>query len=192
MNTSNLPPEQPVKLYEVFTYAKDEKHAFLTADLLFGSAALWIPILLGLMFYSKTSPWSELIKLLDSGGGYTFSLAYLAAGSSFLYLERRKKTVNDFRDEISPNIWTWVQVYLVFGIVLTGAHFSYQILVPNTTNTFLNSLEFLYFVLAIHFGVRLFCLKNIEKLPGKLEQYRKREDEKAKKIAEARDGEEPY
>jgi hypothetical protein len=56
----------------------------------------------------------------------------------------------------------------------------------------LNSLEFLYFVLAIHFGVRLFCLKNIEKLPGKLEQYRKREEEKAKKIAEARGSDDPY
>lgn len=192
MNTTNLPPEQPVNLYEVFTFAKDEKHAFFTADLLFGSAALWIPLLLGVMFFSRSTPWNEFIKLLNSGGGYTFSLAYLAAGSSFLYLERRKETINDFRDEICPNIWTWHQAYLVVGIVLTGAHFAYQILVPNTTNAFLNLLEFAYFVLAIRFGVRLFCLKNIDKLPGKLEHYRKREAEKARKIAEVRDSDEPY
>lgn len=192
MNPTNQSSSQSVNIYEVFKYAKDEKHAFFTADVLFGSAALWLPILLGIMFISKSSPWNEFIKLLDSGSGYTFSLAYLAAGSSFLYLERKVKTINDFRDEVFPNLWTWHQFYLVVGISLTGAHFAYQILIPNQSSSFLNFLELVYFIFAIRFGVQLFCLKNIDKLPGKLEHYRKCEEERARKIAEVQDSDEPY
>lgn len=194
MNTPNFQPKLKVNIYEVFEHAKDEKQAFLAADLLLGSAALWIPLLLGLMFLAKTSPWNECIKLLDSGAAYTFALAYLAAGSSFLLLERRQKNINNFREEIYPNLWTWVIGYLVVGIVLTGAHCSYQILMPepDRTNLLLNSLETIYLGLAIRLGVQLFCLRNIEKLPGKLEMYLKMEGEKAKKIAQDGKSDEPY
>lgn len=191
MNTTNQPHEK-VNIYDVFEHARDEKHAFFTSDLLVGSAALWVPLLLSVTFLSNTNPWNEFIKLLDSGGAYTFSLAYLAAGSSFLYLERRQKTINDFRDEICPNLWTWNQLYLIVGIALTGSHFAYQILIPNKTNFVLNLLELLYFILAIRFGLQLFCLRNIHKLPGKLELYRKREEEKTKEIAAVRGSDELY
>lgn len=181
---TTTPENNKSDIFSVFNYATDEKHAFIYADLFVGSAALWIPLVLGIMFYTKTSIYYELVKLLDSGSGYTFSLAFLAAESSYIYLQRRKKQLNDLRDEFAPNIWLWCQMTLGGGIVLTVAHYSYQILVPNNTNLLLNILQSLFFIWTIYLGNILFCLKNIEKLPGELDKYRKKEKEKAKNLGE--------
>jgi hypothetical protein len=193
MNTTAKPQtQQKINIYEVFKYTKDEKHVFLSADLFFGSAALWIPLLLGVLLYTKTSLWGELLKLLDSGGGYTFALAYLAAGSSFLYLDRKKGTINDFRDEVSPNILTSCLISMAIGVLLTGTHFTNQIHEPGKSDSLLNWVEFFYLLWVVYLGIRLFCLKNIDKLPGKLDHYIKSEQEKAKQIAEAGNSDEPY
>lgn len=182
---------EKLDLYQVFNFAKEEKDAFVLADLLFGSAALWLPLLLGLMYQSKTTMWRELVKLLDSGAGYTFALAYLAAGGSYLYLDRMKKTVNVMRDEASPNVFRSFVILVVFGLACTIAHFSNLIFTESSTLA-LNVLEIAYLIVSIFFGIRLFCLKNIDKLPGKLEMFQARETARARAIADAAKSENEY
>lgn len=169
--TTSASPGKKVKLFQVFDYAKDEKNVFFLSDIALGTSALWLPILLGAIFYTKTSPWAELIKLLDAGSGYTFALPFLAASSSFLYLDRRKKNVNNLRNKIAPNILMQCFLLALLGLVLAGAHFTALIFDKDAGSFLLNYIQFAFVVFAVFTGLQLFCIKNIGAFPDELMQY---------------------
>lgn len=163
-------------LYEVFNYAKDEKHVFFTSDLMLGTTALWLPILLGIILYPHSDPWAELIKLLDAGSGYTFALPFLTASSSFIFLERARRKANSWRDIFAPDITLQCVTYLTLGLILTGVHFTALIYDKDAGIPLLNLLQVIFVFLVIRLGIKLFCLKNIDRLPDEFMQYRQQID----------------
>lgn len=181
-NTSSANSEKKIDHFQVFKYAKDEKTVFWLADIALGSSALWLPLLLGTIFYTKTTFCAELIKLLDAGSGYTFALPFLATSSSFLYLERRKRSVNDLRSRVAPNVLTECIVLAILGLIFAGAHFTALIFDKDAGSFILNYIQFSFVVATIFTGIQLFCLRNINKLPDELTKYRSEEQEKATQI----------
>lgn len=181
-NTSSVTSEKKIGIFQVFSYAKDEKTVFLLADIALGTSALWLPLLLGTIFYPKTNPWDELVKLLDAGSGYTFVLAFLAASGSFLFLERRKRSVNDLRNRVAPNILTQFLLLAIFGLIFTGAHFTALMLDKDAGSFGLNYVQFAFVIFTIFTGAQLFCLKNVDKLPDELKKYLLEERKKAAEI----------
>lgn len=173
------------RILNVFKYAKDEKTVFLWSDIFLGTAALWLPLFLGTIFFEKTSPWAELVRLLDAGSGYTFALPFLAAASSFFYLERKQGPINDLRDRVAPRTFGLCIFFAIIGPILTGAHFTALLFDKGAGGFILNFVQFIFVVATLGLGVRLFCLKNIAKLPDALSKYQMQEQEKADKILEA-------
>lgn len=180
--TSSETSVKKINIFQVFDYAKDEKTVFWLADIALGTSALWLPLLLSIIFYTKTTFNAELVKLLDAGSGYTFALPFLATSSSFLYLERRKRNVNDLRSRIAPNILTECIVLAILGLIFAGAHFTALIFDKDAGSFFLNYIQFAFVVATIFTGTQLFCLRNINKLPDELTKYRSEEQEKANQI----------
>ena len=185
-------PKQPEDLYKVFHFAKDEKQVFFASDLLLGTSALWLPLLLGIILYPHSTPCAELIKLLDAGSGYTFALPFLTASASFIFLERTKRKANSLRDIFSPNITLQCVTYLILGLILTGVHFTAVIFDKDAGNPFLNTLQAIFVILVLQLGVKLFCLKNIDRLPDKFTQYRQQEEKTVDKITEAAKNDEQF
>jgi hypothetical protein len=171
-----------IKIFHVFNYAKDEKKVFWMSDIFLGTFALWLPLLLGLIFYTKTSFCAELVKLLDAGSGYTFALPFLAASSSFIFLEQKKKDVDDLRNKLAPNIFIYCSLLAIFGFILTGIHFTASIFDKNSSRCLLNLIQSIFVILTIDLGLNLFCLKNVDKLPDELKKYLSVEKEKAAEI----------
>lgn len=166
MSTAN---SNKPSLYEALKHAKDEKRAFLFIDVIAGSAGLWIPVLIvGLLMPDRT-PLGELLSLLKSAGAYTFSIAFLCASYSFLYLDRRKNAINQIREEYDSNISLSTILLLAVGMMLIGFQLSL------TNNCLLVFIQILYLMIAIWFGVKLFCLKNIDKIPGELDRIKAQE-----------------
>ena len=174
-----------IDMYRVFDFAKDEKHVFLTSDLLLGTAALWLPILLGIILFPHSNPWAEVVKLLDAGSGYTFALPFLTASASFLFLERARRKVNSKREQIAPSIVMECVIHLIIGLILVGVHFTALIFNKDAGSPFLNALQVVFLVAVLRLGRKLFCLKNIDKLPDELMQYRQNEQENATSLRAA-------
>jgi hypothetical protein len=185
--TTNMPPDTDAKtkILEVFSYAKDEKTVFLWSDIFLGTSALWLPLFLGAIFFQKTTPWAELVKLLDAGSGYTFALPFLAASSSFFYLERKQGPINDLRDRVAPRTFGLCIFFAIIGPILTGAHFTALLFDKGAGGDLLNCVQFIFVAAVLGLGVRLFCLKNIVKLPDALSKYQAQEQEKAEAIRNA-------
>ena len=182
INTSSAKSEKKIGILQVFDYAKDEKKVFFLSDIIFGTFALWFPLLLGLIFYAKTNLCYEFVKLLDSGSGYTFALPFLLASSSFIFIEEKKKDVEHLRNKLAPNIFIYCLVVAVFGLLFTGIHFTASLLDISASRTVLNTIQFGFVVITIVLGFNLFCLKNVDKLPDELKIYLLEEKKKATEL----------
>lgn len=181
--TSSASSGKKIGIFQVFGYAKDENAIFLLADIALGTSALWLPLLLGTVFYPKTTPWAELVKLLDAGSGYTFALPFLAASSSFLFLEgKRKKAVSDLRSRLAPNIHKECFVLAILLPLFAGAHFTALIFDKDAGNFILNYIQIAFVIATVYTGVQLFCLRNIDKLPDELKNYISEGQKKAAEI----------
>ncbi len=200
--------ETKPSLHQAWKHSRDAKSAFLFVDVFAGSAGVWIPFFVGLL-HRDTTVAEELMKLFDSAGVYIFAIAFLAASSSFLYLDRRKNAVNEIREGYDRNAgWLAVGVIavgmLLIGIQLSSTIPSHKPLTAkeaNVTNTAsatgqsfngappretiascdeekktssggLVVAQALYLLAAGWLGYRLFCLRNISKIPGELERIK--------------------
>lgn len=180
--SSSTTSQKSINIFQVFEYAKDEKKVFWLSDILLGTFALWLPLLLGAIFHTKTTFCAELVKLLDSGSGYTFALPFLAASSSFVFLEQKKKVVDALRNKLAPHIFIYCILLAIFGFILTGIHFTASILDKDASRFVLNFVQFIFVILTIGLGFHLFCLKNVGKLPDELKRYLSEEKKKATEI----------
>ena len=136
------------------------------------------------MFSSKTSVYSEFLKLLDSGSGYVFAFPFLFSSGSFIFLEKKRKETDDLRSKLSPNIYIYCFLFVVFTPIFTGIHFSALLLDPSISRLILNIIQVLITLLTIFLGFHLFCLKNVDKLPDELKNYLLNEEKKVKEIYE--------
>jgi|GEM_PF-6368867 len=167
--------EKRMGLYVALKHALDERDAFLYFDLFAGSSGLWIPLIIGLVVPNSKIA-EALYNLLSTAGIYIFSIAFLASSSSFLYLERRKNSVNIARESYDRRALLKTVTLLFFGMFFIGIQLSN--ISPRISGSFHEFpwywivLQLIYLLLSVWMGVRLFCLRNIEKIPGELDQIR--------------------
>ncbi len=215
--------ETKPSLYRALKGAHDERTAFIFIDVVAGSAGLWIPIIVGIL-HSGATVGLELQRLFDSAGAYIFAIAFLAASSSFLYLERRKNVVNEIRESYDRYAGWYAIAGIAIGMLLVGLQLSSTIVpaddksgevtpirqvatletkVPQLAqpsvqreqqHSYLQSpkksnnsvalpmVQLAYLCTAIWLGVRLFCLRNISKIPGELEHIKLMEAAHRKKL----------
>jgi hypothetical protein len=161
----------------------------------------------------------ELVKLFDSAGVYIFSIAFLAASSSFLYLDRRKNAVNEIREGYDRNAGWFAVGVIAFGMLLIGIQLSSTISPhkspapqrahisdaaasahqsekgelqqkavescdeeKKTSSGGLLVTQALYLLAAGWLGYRLFCLRNISKIPGELDRIKAADAEYRRKL----------
>lgn len=180
-NSSSV-SNKKISLFQVFEYAKEESRVFWLSDIFLGTFALWLPLILGAIFQSKTSISVELLKILDSGSGYTFALPFLAASSSFIFVEQKKKEVDDLRSKLAPNIFIYCILLAISGFLLTGIHFTASVIDKEASRFILNTIQFIFVIMTIILGIHLFCSKNVDKLPDELKRYMSEEKKKSTEI----------
>lgn len=212
--------EAKLSLHQAWKHARDEKSAFLFVDVFAGSAGVWIPFFVGLL-HRDTTVAEELVKLFDSAGVYIFSIAFLAASSSFLYLDRRKNAVNEIREGYDRNAGWFAVGVIAIGMLLIGIQLSSTISPhkspaqqgrhisdaadsahqtekgvqkavescdeeKKTSSGGLLITQALYLLAAGWLGYRLFCLRNVSKIPGELDRIKAADAEYRRKlVAEA-------
>lgn len=69
---------------------------FFAINVVIGSLGVWLAVVIAASNDQKTA-FDELIKSFDSGGPYTFAVAYLAAATAYLVKEYQEKIDTDFR-----------------------------------------------------------------------------------------------
>ena len=69
---------------------------FFAINVVIGSLGVWLAVVIAASNDQKTA-FEELIKSFDSGGPYTFAVAYLAAATAYLVKEYQEKIDTDFR-----------------------------------------------------------------------------------------------
>lgn len=155
-----------IKVFQVISAERPAFLIFLSVNLFFGGAALWLPSLVATQ-HPTAGPFNELIKAFEQGNGYLFGLALLAAASSYWmrdYLEERK---SDFKQlKLFATGASFLIMILIWGLL---ALLIYKGFTPPPANTdmALGPLitQVIFTVIALVMAMYLFCLERIDNYP---------------------------